>query len=168
MYDNRMPPLWNGVPRTREDPMAAASTSAVRVDLADAVTASRSARAAAERELRLSVVARSRVGEALERTAQRPGVTEAERTRLRAEYAAADRVVAQRRTALDEAKQFEHAASVIADAYEVEAASASPLAAALIQLVGSQHGGTARRGARASSGRTAPAARVRSPRARTA
>ncbi|MDQ7878316.1 hypothetical protein Q9R08_10060 [Microbacterium sp. QXD-8] len=148
--------------------MAAASTSAVRAELADALTASRAAREQAERELHRSVALRARAGEALERTARRPGLDETERARLRAEYAAADRVVAQRRTALDEAKKFEHAASVIAGAYEAEAASASPLAAALLQLVGPQRGGTARRGARASSARTAPAARVRSPRARTA
>jgi hypothetical protein len=168
MYENRVPRLWSGVPRTREDPMAATSTSAVRADLADAVAASRTAREAAERELRLSVALRARAGEALERTARRPGLDETERARLRAEYAAADAVVAQRRAALDEVKKFEHAASVIAGAYEAEAASASPLAAALLQLVGSQRGGTARRATRASSGRTAPAARVRSPRARTA
>ncbi|HEY9307075.1 MAG TPA: hypothetical protein VIP82_04650 [Microbacterium sp.] len=123
--------------------MAAASTSAVRADLADAVTASRSARAAAERELRLSVVMRSRAAVALERTAQRPGLDENGRARLRAEYAVADRAVAERRAAVDRAREFERAAAVVAQAFETEATSASPLAAALLALVGSR--GSARR-----------------------
>jgi hypothetical protein len=147
--------------------MTAASTSAVRAELAGALVASRAAREQAERELHRSVALRSRAGDALERTARRPGLDESERARLRAEYATADRAVAERRKALDKAQELEHAASVVAGAFEAEAASASPLAAALLQLVGSPHGGTARRGARASSGR-APAARVRSPRPRTA
>ncbi|WP_342001802.1 hypothetical protein MRBLWH7_002056 [Microbacterium sp. LWH7-1.2] len=147
--------------------MTAASPKTVRAELADALDASRAAREEAERELHRSVALRSRAGEALERTARRPGLDESERARLRAEYAAADRVVAERRAAVDKAQEFERAASVVAGAFEDEAASASPLAAALLQLVGSKRGGTARRGALA-SGRTAPAARVRSPRPRTA
>ena len=71
------------------------------------------------------------------------------------------------RAAVLKAQEFERAASVVASAFEAEATSASPLAAALLQLVGSKRGGTTRRGALA-SGRTAPAARVRSPRPRTA
>lgn len=148
--------------------MTTATPKTIRAELADALVASRAAREQAERELHRSVVLRSRAGEALERTARRAGLHETERARLRAEYAAADHVVAERRTALDDAQKLEHAASVVAGAYEAEAASASPLAAALLQLIGSQHGGTARRGARATSGRTAPTARVRIPRPRTA
>ncbi|MFK4807823.1 hypothetical protein ACI3KX_18335, partial [Microbacterium sp. ZW CA_36] len=102
--------------------MAATSTSAVRADLADAVAASHTAREAAERELRLSVALRARAGEALERTARRPGLDETERARLRAEYAAADAVVAQRRAAVDKALEFERAAAVVARAFETEAA----------------------------------------------
>jgi len=148
--------------------MAAASPVTVRAQLADALAASRAAREEAERELRRSVAVRSRAAEALERTARRSGIDEAERARLRAEYAAADRVVAEHRGAVDQAREFERAAAVVAGAFEAEAASASPLAAALLQLVGSKRGTTARRGALASSGRTAPVARVRSPRPRTA
>ncbi|MFC8682646.1 hypothetical protein ACFT30_14100 [Microbacterium ureisolvens] len=148
---------------------ASASVSAIRAELADARDASRTAREAAERELRVSVVARSRVADALERTAARPGLQEAERARLRAEYAAADRVVAERRAAVDKAREFEAAATVVADAFETEAASASPLAAALIELVGSKRGTSARgRTATVSPRRTAPAIRLGGTRPRTA
>ncbi|MEV5071076.1 hypothetical protein MRBLMI12_002695 [Microbacterium sp. LMI12-1-1.1] len=147
--------------------MAATSTSAVRADLADAVAASRTAREAAERELRLSVALRARAGEALERTARRPGLDETERARLRAEYAAADAVVAQRRAAVDKALEFERAAAVVARAFETEAASASPLAAALLELVGSR-GVSRGRAARASVRRTTPAVRLGGTRPRTA
>ncbi|MBW9122158.1 hypothetical protein JNB63_18845 [Microbacterium trichothecenolyticum] len=147
--------------------MTAASPKTVRADLADALDASRTAREEAERELHRSFALRSRAAEALERTARRPGLDESERARLRAEYADADRVVAERLAAMAKAQEFERAASVVAHAFEDEATSASPLAAALLQLVGSKRGATARRGALV-SGRTAPAARVRSPRPRTA
>lgn len=147
--------------------MTAASPKTVRADLAEALDASRTAREEAQRELHRSVALRSRAAEALERTARRPGLDESERERLRTAYAAADRVVAERRAAVEKAQEFERAASVVAGAFEAEAASASPLAAALLQLVGSKRASTARRGALA-SGRTAPAARVRSPRPRTA
>ncbi|WP_374977014.1 hypothetical protein ACEYYH_04200 [Microbacterium trichothecenolyticum] len=147
--------------------MTAASPKTVRAELAEALDASRTAREEAERELHRSVALRSRAAEALERTARRPGLDESERECLRTEYAAADRVVAERRAAVDKAQEFERAASVVAGAFETEAASASPLAAALLQLVGSKRGSTARRGSLA-TGRTAPAARVRSPRPRTA
>ncbi|MFB7894154.1 hypothetical protein ACFC1I_18275 [Microbacterium sp. NPDC056044] len=147
--------------------MTAASPKTVRAELAEALAASRAAREGAERELHRSVALRSRAAEALERTARRPGLDESERAVLRAEYAAADRIVVQRRAAVDKAQEFERAASVVAGAFEAEAASASPLAAALLQLVGSKRSSTARRGALA-TGRTAPAARVRSPRPRSA
>ncbi|MDR7188688.1 hypothetical protein J2Y46_001511 [Microbacterium sp. BE35] len=147
--------------------MTAASPKTVRAELADALDASRVARETAERELHRSIALRSRAAEALERTARRPGLDESERARLRAEYAAADHVVAERRAVFEKRQEFERAASVVARAFEAEATSASPLAAALLQLVGSKRGGTARHGALA-SGRTAPAARVRSPRPRTA
>ncbi|WP_426323930.1 hypothetical protein [Microbacterium sp. E-13] len=146
---------------------ASASAGAVRAELTEALAASRATRATAERELRLSVVARSRAGEALERTARRPGLHESERERLRAEYAAADRVVAERRAAVDKALEFERAATVVAEAFESEAASASPLAAALLELVGST---TASRGRtpRATARRAAPAVRLGAARPRTA
>jgi len=148
--------------------MTAATPKTVRADLTEALGASRAAREAAERELHRSIALRSRAADALELTARRPGLVEAERARLRAEYAAADRSVAERRAALEKAREFERAAAVVADAFEAEASSASPLAAALLQLVGSKRGAAARRGTLATSGRTAPAARVRSPRPRTA
>jgi len=180
MYENGMPRLWSGVPvhgipivspppPTQEDPMAAASTSAgiVRAELAEALSASRAAREAAERELRLGVVVRSRAADALERTARRPGLDESERARLRAEYAAADRVVAERQAALDKAREFERAATVVAEAFESEATSASPLAAALLELVGSR-GASRGRAARTTPRRTPPAVRLGGTRPRTA
>ncbi|GAA5093596.1 hypothetical protein GCM10025760_24000 [Microbacterium yannicii] len=118
--------------------MAAASTSAVRAELAGALDASRLAREAAERELHRSIAVRSRAAETLERTAERRGIEESERVRLRGEYAAADRVVAEQRAAVEKARQFERAAAIVADAFETEATSASPLAAALLALVGSR------------------------------
>ncbi|MFD4961158.1 hypothetical protein, partial [Microbacterium sp. NPDC058389] len=100
-----MPRLLVFVTPNLEDPMSAASTpspvSDVRAELADAVGASRTSREAAERALRLAVAVRSRAAEALERTARQPGVDENERARLRAEYAAADSTVADRRAAVD-------------------------------------------------------------------
>lgn len=149
--------------------MAAASTSAVRAELADALDTSRTALEAAERELRRSIVARSRAAVTLEHTAQRRGVDESERARLRAEYAAADRVVAEHQAAVDKAREFQRAATVVAEAFETEAASASPLAAALLELIGSKSGGTTRgRAPLASARRTAPAVRLRGSRPRTA
>ncbi|GAA5204981.1 hypothetical protein GCM10025774_00470 [Microbacterium kyungheense] len=143
--------------------------SDVRTDLADAVGASRTSREAAERALRLAVAVRARAGEALERTARRAGVDEVERARLRGEYAAAARVVADRRAALDAAREFERAATVVADAFEVEASSASPLAAALLELIGSQAGRAGARGrtARTSTRRTT-STRLGATRPRTA
>lgn len=146
---------------------ASTSAGAVRTDLAAALEASRTSRATAERELRLSVVARSRAGEALERTARRPGLAETERAALRAEYAAADRVVAERQAAVDKAREFERAALVVAQAFETEAASASPLAAALLELVGSKSA-SRKRTPRATAGRTVPAMRLGGTRPRTA
>ena len=155
--------------------MAAASTPAVRAELAGALDASRATREAAERELRRSIAARSRAGETLERTAGRRGLDEAERVRLRAEYVAADRVVAERRAAVDKAREFERAAIVVAEAFETEAASASPLAAALLELVSSRAGaassaaGSGRgRAPVAAARRTTAAVRVRNTRPRTA
>ena len=118
--------------------MAAASTPAIRAELAGALDASRLAREAAERELHRSIAVRSRAAETLERTAERRGVEESERTRLRDDYAAADRAVAEHRAALDKARQFERAAAIVADAFETEATSPSTLAAALLALVGSR------------------------------
>ena len=149
--------------------MAAASTSAVRAELAGALDASRITREAAERELRRSIAVRSRAGEALERTARRAGLDESERARLRAEYAAADRVVAERRAAVDKTREFERAAIVVAEAFETEAASASPLAAALLELIGSRTSGASRgRSPLAAARRTVPAVRTRAARPRTA
>lgn len=147
---------------------ASATAGAVRADLTDALSASRTAREAAERELRRSVALRSRAGEALERTAQRRGLAEDERARLRAEYAAADRVVAERQAALEKAREFERAAAVVAQAFDAEASSASPLAAALLELVGSKTGAAARARAGAPAARRAPAVRLRGARPRTA
>lgn len=148
---------------------APASARTVRAELVDAVDASRTAREGAERELRHSIVARSRIADAIERTAARPGLDEAERAALRAEYAVADRVVAERQAAVDGARQLERAAAVVAAAFEAEATSASPLAAALLQLVGSNRAGATRgRGALASARRAAPAVRLRGTRPRSA
>jgi hypothetical protein len=153
--------------------MSAASTppsvSDVRTDLAEAVGASRTSREEAERALRLAVAVRSRAADALERTARRAGVDEAERARLRGEYAAAARAVADRQAALDTAHEFERAATVVADAFETEASSASPLAAALLELIGSQAARTSGRGrpSRTSTRRTA-SARLGATRPRTA
>jgi hypothetical protein len=148
---------------------ASASAGTVRADLTDALTASRTAREAAERELRRSVAARTRAGEALERTAQRRGLDEDERARLRAEYAAADRVVGERRAAVEKAREFERAATIVARAFEAEASSASPLAAALLELVGSKNGAASRtRSAAPAVRRAAPAVRLRGARPRTA
>ena len=145
--------------------MTASTAAAARIELADALDASRAARATAEHELRRSVVARSRAAEALERTARRPGVDEDERARLRAEYAAADRVVAERRAAVDRAREFERAAAVVADAFESEPAASNALAQALVELAGSaRRGATRGRAALASARRAAPAVRPRGSR----
>lgn len=152
--------------------MSAASTSPsvsdVRTDLAEAVGASRASREEAERALRLAVAVRSRAAEALERTARRAGVDEPERARLRGEYAAAARIVAERQSALDTAREFERAATVVADAFETEAASASPLAAALLELIGSQEARTTARGRSRTSARRTTPARLGATRPRTA
>ena len=149
--------------------MTASTAAAARIELADALDASRAARATAEHELRRSVVARSRAAEALERTARRPGVDEDERARLRAEYAAADRVVAERRAAVDRAREFERAAAVVADAFESEPAASNALAQALVELAGSaRRGATRGRAALASARRAAPAVRLRGTRPRSA
>lgn len=149
--------------------MAAPTSAAVaRIELGDALEASRAARATAEHELRRSIIARSRAAEALERTAARPGVDEDERARLRAEYAAADRVVAQRQAAVDRAREFERAATVVADAFESDEAS-GVLAQALLELAGSaRRGATRGRAALASARRAAPAVRLRGTRPRSA
>ena len=148
---------------------ASASPAVAHIELADALDASRVARAHAEHELRRSVVARSRAAEALERTAGRPGVDEDERARLRAEYAAADRVVGERRAAVDRAREFERAATVVADAFESDATSSNVLALALLELAGSaRRGATRGRAALASARRAAPAVRLRGTRPRSA
>jgi hypothetical protein len=171
MYEKWMPRLLVVVTPSLEDPMSAASpsasASAVRTELGDAVAASSASREAAERALRLAIAVRARAGEALERTARRAGVDEAERERLRAEYAAAEGVVAARRATLDRARELERAATVVAGAFDTEASTASPLAAALLELIGSQSGRTASRGrgGRTPSRRTP---RVAAPRPRTA
>lgn len=149
--------------------MAASTAAAARIELADALDASRAARATAEHELRRSVVARSRAAEALERTARRPGVDEDERARLRAEYADADRVVAERRAVVDRAREFERAAVVVADAFESDTVSSNALAQALVELAGSaRRGATRGRAALASARRAAPAVRLRGTRPRSA
>jgi hypothetical protein len=56
---------------------------------------------------------------------------------------------------------------VVAEAFEAEAASASPLAAALLELVGSKTG-VAPRARTAAPRRAAPAVRLRGTRPRTA
>ena len=146
---------------------ASAPTSAVRAELAGAVADSRTAREDAERRLRIEVAIRSRAGVALERTAARAGVDEDERARLRAEYAAADRVVSQRQAEVDRAREFERAAYVVAAAFEAEATSASPLAAALLAVVGSRSVATPR-AREVTAPRRASAVRLRTRRPRTA
>ncbi|WP_345544187.1 hypothetical protein [Microbacterium jejuense] len=167
-----MPRLLVFVTPNLEDPMSAASTSSpvgdVRTDLAAAVGASRTSREAAERALRMAVAVRSRAAEALERTARQHGIDESERARLRAEYAAADQVVADRRAAVDTAREFERAAAVVAEAFDAEASTASPLAAALRELIGSQSGRTASRSRSGRTARRAAPGRVNAARPRTA
>lgn len=149
--------------------MATTTAAAARTELADALDASRAARTTAEHELRRSVFARSRAAEALERTAGRADVHEPERARLRAEYAAADRVVAERRAAVDRAREFERAAVVVADAFESDTASSNALAQALLELAGSaRRGATRGRAALASARRAAPAVHLRGTRPRSA
>ena len=148
--------------------MTTSSPKTVRAELVDALDASRTAREAAERELHRSVALRSRAADALERTARRPGLDETERARLRADYAAADRVVADRRADVEKAQQLERAAAVVAGAFEAEAASASPLAAALLELIGSRGGSARTRTPRPAARRAAAAVAVRGTRPRTA
>ncbi len=149
--------------------MTATSPAApARTDLAEAVAASRLAREDVERELRRSIFLRNHAAEALERSAARPGLDEDERARLRAEYAAADLTVAERRAAVERAREFERAAVVVAGAVET-AATAEPVAAALLDLIGAARSGAARgRSALASARRPAPAVRLRGTRPRTA
>lgn len=181
MYENRAASLWTDVRErdtSQEDPMTAPQPAQIaRAELADAVDASRIAVTTAERELRRSVVARSRAAEALERTARMPGLDEDERARRRADYTAADRAVAERRAAADRARDLARAAAVVADAFETEfetrfeteAASASRLAGALIDLVGSARGtGPRARTALAAARRATASARLRNTRPRTA
>lgn len=148
--------------------------AARREQLDDALAASRAAREAAERELNRSIAIRSRAGEALERTARRPGIDEGERARLRAEYAAADRTVAEHRAAVDRAREFERAAGIVAqafqtDALETDTVTSRALADALLDLVASgRRSATRGRAALVSARRAAPAARLRGTRPRSA
>ena len=150
--------------------MSAASTGILRTELDSAVAASREAREAAERELHRTRAVRSRAAEALERTARRPGCDEDERARLRAEYAAADRVVGERRADLDRARELEHAVTVVAGAYDPSHAPMQPVAAALLESVAPAPAARASRAraARGSARRAEPAARLRGTRPRTA
>ena len=142
-----------------------AAARAVRTELTVALDAARTAREHAERDLRLATVVRGRAAEALERTARNPLVDESARSALRGDYAAADRVVAARRAELERAREFERAAVVVTGAFETEAASAGPLAAALLELVGAARTGATRgRAALASARRATPAVRPRGSR----
>jgi hypothetical protein len=73
--------------------------------------------------------------------------------------------VSARQADVERAREFEHAAAVVAGAFEAEAASTGPLAAALLELVGSARAGVTRgRAALASARRAAPAVRPRGSR----
>lgn len=141
----------------------------VRADLTDAVEASRIALSTAERELHRSVVVRSRAAQALERTARQPGLDEDERARRRADYAAADRAVTDHRSEVERARELARAAKIVAAAFESATASAGPVAAALIELVGPTRSTAPRvRAARATARRATSAVRLPHTRPRTA
>jgi len=170
MYENGMPRLLVFVTPNLEDPMSAASTGILRTELDTAVTASHEAREVAERELHRSRALRSRAAEALERTARRSGCDEDERARLRAEYAAADRVVGERQADLDRARELENAVGVVAGAYEASPAPMHAVAAALLEFVAPAPAArpSRARAARGSARRAEPAARLQGTRPRTA
>lgn len=144
------------------------SSALARTELAAAVEASRIALSTAESHLHRSLVARSRAAEALERTARQPGLDEDERSRRRADYAAAEGAVIARRSEVERARELVRAAEIVADAVESHAASASTLAAALIDVVDTRRGVAPRpRTALAAARRTSSPARFPRTRPRT-
>ncbi|WP_396656387.1 hypothetical protein [Microbacterium sp.] len=107
--------------------MSAVSTLPATIEVA--VTASIRAHAEAVDALHRARAERSRAATALERTARRRDCDEAERERLRAAYAAADRRVAERETELEQARDLRRAWAVVAPTLDlVPAAPAAPAA----------------------------------------
>jgi len=86
--------------------------------LVEAQASVREATAGAERELHAAEAARTRAARALEYGLHPMTLDEAERARLRADYAAADAVVAQKRHTVDHSRTLEHAVKTVADAID--------------------------------------------------
>lgn len=83
--------------------------------LAEALASTGEATAGAVRELRAAEAERARTARALEYGLHPMTLDEAERARLRAAYAAADVVVADKRHAVDRSRALGHAVQTIAD-----------------------------------------------------
>ena len=86
--------------------------------LAEALASTGEATAGAVRELRAAEAERARTARALEYGLHPMTLDETERARLRAAYAAADAVVADKRHAVDRSRTLGHAVQTIADAID--------------------------------------------------
>ena len=134
--------------------------------LAEALASTGEATAAAERELRVAESARSRAARALEYGLHPMTLDETERARLRAAYAAADAVVAEKRHAVDRSRTLADAVQTIADTIGPLDAEDHELANRLTATLALWQVASARESARAGSGprlRRLSARRVYSP-----
>ena len=105
--------------------------------LADALESARTATASAERELRVAEAERARTARALEYDLRPMTLDEAGRAQLRAAYAEADAVVAEKRRTRDQARTLADAVTTIADSIgslDPEGASRLTATLALWQL----------------------------------
>ena len=111
---DRTTPVIPAVGQERADAAPDAAGQLHRI-LAEALASTGDAIALAERELRVAEAARSRAARALEYGLHPMTLDETERARLRAAYAAADAVVADKRHAVDRSRTLRHAVQTIAD-----------------------------------------------------
>lgn len=105
------------IPAARQERADAAPDGAGELHriLAEALASTGEATTLAEREVRVAEAARSRAARALEYGLHPMTLDETERARLRAVYAAADAVVADKRHAVDRSRTLGHAVQTIAD-----------------------------------------------------
>jgi vacuolar-type H+-ATPase subunit E/Vma4 len=113
---DRATPVIPAVEQERAD--AAPAAGELHRILSEALASTGEAAAKALRELRTAEAERGRTARALEYGLHPMTLDEAERARLRAAYAAADVVVAEKRAALDHARTLGHAVKTVADALE--------------------------------------------------
>jgi vacuolar-type H+-ATPase subunit E/Vma4 len=113
---DRATPVIPAVEQDRAD--AAPAGSELHRILSEALASTGEATAGALRELRTAEAERARTARALEYGLHPMTLDEAERARLRAAYAAADAVVADKRGVLDHARTLSQAVKTVADALD--------------------------------------------------